>query len=422
MHLLLVFMYYLRPEDPGIKRFNEFCRLWSEEHGMRITVLTGQLHYNTGRVYSDCAGKDLVRETDGAVELHRLSAPDTYGSSYKGRAWSQLGWARHARAYLGEIDTPDLVLGVSPPLWSAWPAVTASRRFKVPLVLELRDLWPEAIVRMGVAPAWHPAVLALGWLERWAYRNAAHLVNIFEGHRQNISERGLREEEDITVIPHGVLLDSYDNLPEGTRAEMRRELGISDDQKLVIYAGAHGVMYNLMNMVEVATALRDRPDIQFVSIGEGFEREMLTQEVADRGLANLRFLGPKPVSEVPRYLCAADIATSFVNSKVLTGWSKKTHGSFRNALFDYAAARLPVVFNEPGYTVDELQDRAKGGLFADCSENVEEMVHHITYLVDNPEKAREMAENNHREIAVRYNRRKMAQKYVELMEGVLQKR
>jgi len=416
---LLVFMYYLRPEDPGIKRFNEFCKLWAEDHGIRITVLTGQLHYNTGKVYPDCAGKQLVRETDGPVDLHRIAAPDTYDKGYKGRAWSQLGWARNVRSYLGEIDRPDLVLGVSPPLWSAWPAVTAKRRFKVPLILELRDLWPEAIVRMGVAPAWHPAVLALGAMERWAYRNAEQLVNIFEGHRINISERGLRRAEDITVIPHGVLLESYDNLPDSTRAEMRSELGISDDQKLVIYAGAHGPMYNLMNMVEVATTLRDRGDIQFVAIGEGFEREMLTKEVETRGLRNLRFLGPKPVSEVPRYLSAADIATSFVNSKVLTGWNKKTHGSFRNALFDYAAARLPVVFNEPGYTVHELQDRAKGGMFADCSENVDEMVRHITYLVDNPAKAKEMAENNHREIAVRYNRRKMAKKYVELMEKVV---
>ena len=421
MHLLVIFMYYLRPGDPGIKRFNEFCQLWAAEHGLRVTVLTGQVHYNTGRVYPELAGQQMVREDDGPVEVYRIASPNTFRRGYSGRALSQLGWASNVRRYFGQVDQPDLVLGVSAPLWVGWPTVTARRRWRVPAIMEIRDLWPEAIVRMGIAPAWHPAILAMGALERWIYKNVEHVVTIFEGQRQNIAERNLKALDHMSVVPHGVQLDRYDDIPAGTRERVRGQLGLNGRHKIVMYAGSHGPLYHLSTLVDVAEKLSGREDIQFISIGEGWERQRLIQDVEQRGLKNIRFLGPVPASEVPAYLSAADIACSVVNTKSLTGWNERTSGTFRNALFDYAAAHLPVVFNDPGYTVHEVQDRAHGGLYAPTEDGPEIMAERIQYLADHSDEARQMGENNYREIAVRYNRRKMAKVYVELMQQLVER-
>ncbi len=420
MHVLLVYMYYLRPGDPGIKRHNEFARLWAEEHGLKVTVLAMPAHNNSGEFYPDCVGRRVTHERDGAVDVWRVRMPDTWRKGYLGRTWAQHSWARNARAVLRELDgaPPDVVVASSPPLWAVAPGIAAQRRWRIPLVLEIRDIWPEAIVRFGLAGPRHPAVQVLARLERQAHRAADHVVNIFEGHRQNLLQRGLVAESAATVIPHGVLLEPFDELPAGTRERMRAKLGVGADQVLAMYAGAHGPMYNLHDLIEVAEALRGREDIKFATIGEGFERAQLMEEAARRGLNNLRFLGPVPSSEVPAYLSAADIALSFVNHKVLTGTNSQTHGAFRNALFDYAAARLPVVFNDAGYAVQEVQDRAKAGLYADTRAGAGEFAAHVTRLADNAALRREMGENNYREIAVRYNRRKMAQVYVEIFKRV----
>jgi len=419
MHLLLNFMYYLRPGDPGIKRFNEFCQLWSQEHGFRISVLTSQIHYNTGMVYPDINGQRVVHEADGEVQVYRVAAPNTFRRGYSGRAISQIGWAGNIRRMFRRLDKPDLVLGVTAPLWNAWPTVAARRRWRVPAILEVRDLWPEAIVKMGIASAYNPAIVAMGMLERWAYRSVDHIVTIFEGQKNNIADRGLKPPEDITVIPHGVRLDTYEHVPQDARERIRASLGINGNHTVVMYAGSHGPLYHLQTLVEVADQLRQREDIQFVSIGEGWERQRLTEEVTRRGLKNIRFQGPVPSSEVPAYLSAADIACSLVNTRSLTGWNDRTSGTFRNALFDYAAARLPVVFNDPGCTVREVQDRAQGGLYANTDQGPQEMVRHVVYLADHRDEARRMGENNYREIAVRYNRRKMARQYVELMQEIV---
>jgi glycosyltransferase involved in cell wall biosynthesis len=420
VHVLLVYMYYLRPGDSGIKRHNEFARLWTEEHGLKVTVLAMPAHNNSGEFYPDCAGRRVTREHDGAVDVWRVGMPDTWRKGYLGRTWAQWRWAQNARALLRELDSspPDVVLGSSPPLWASAPALAAKRRWRIPLVLEIRDIWPEAIVRFGLAGPRHPAVQVLARMERQAHTAADHVVNIFEGHRQNLLKRGLVREDTATVIPHGVLLEPFDELPAGTRAALRAKLGVADGQVLALYAGAHGPMYNLHDLVEVAEALRGRADIQLATIGEGFERAQLAEEAVRRGLKNLRFLGPVPSSEVPAYLSAADISLSFVNYKVLTGTDQQTHGAFRNALFDYAAARLPVVFNDAGYAVQEVQDRAKAGLYADTRGGAAQFAAHVQRLADSAELRREMGENNYREIAVRYNRRKMAQVYAEIFARV----
>jgi glycosyltransferase involved in cell wall biosynthesis len=332
---------------------------------------------------------------------------------------SQVGWARNLRRVYRDLDKPDLVMGVSVPLWIAWPLVAARRRWRIPAILEVRDLWPEAIVNMGIAPAYHPAVLGIGMLERWAYRNVDHIVTIFDGQKENIAGRRLKRADQIDVIPHGVMLDAYEQVPAAARGEIRGQLGIAADQRVVIYAGSHGPIYNLTTLIDAAEHLRDRSDIQFISIGDGWERQKLVNEVQRRGLTNIRFLGPVPACEVPAYLSAADIACSVVNARALTGWNDRTRGAFRNAMFDYAAARLPVVFNDPGCAVHEVQERANGGLYADTANGVEEMVRHIARLADNPDEAREMGENNYRGIALKYNRRKMAKVYVELMERMV---
>ena len=132
---------------------------------------------------------------------------------------------------------------------------------------------------------------------------------------------------------HGVKLDTYENVPTTARRDVRASLGLNGNQTVVMYAGSHGPLYSLDTLIDIAEELRDRNDIQFISIGEGWERQRLTQEVKQRGLTNIRFQGPVPSCEVPAYLSAADIACSLVNTKSLTGWNEKTSGTFPEIAF-----------------------------------------------------------------------------------------
>lgn len=419
MHILVCYMWYLRPGGAGIKRFNEFCRLWSESEGVKVTVLTSTVDHNSGSIIPEAKGKPFIWEKDGKVHLLRVNLPNTYAKGFKGRAFSQIGWAYNARRALKLIEKPDIVIASSPHLWVTLPGVAAKRIWKIPLILEVRDIWPESIVQTQVAGWGHPGVRYLAGLEKWAYRQADHIVTIVQTQTNNIAERGLVSHDKMSTITNGVLLEDYDQLPASKRKEIREKLGVGDNQLLVMYVGAHGKLNDLIILVGIAEELKHRQDIKFVSVGDGPERVQLAEESKQRGLTNLAFIGPVPGEDVPAYLSACDIGCSLVNTRKHDRYDNKTWGVFRNTYFDYAGARKPVVFNVPGFPVEEIQDRAKGGLFASTENGCKEAAEQIVHLVDNPDLAREMGENNYQEIAVRYNRRKMAKRYLELMKRLL---
>jgi glycosyltransferase involved in cell wall biosynthesis len=416
MRILVLYLLYLRPGDSGIRRFNEFARLWSEEPGVEVTVITGMVHHHTRQLYPDLRGQALAEEADGPVRVLRVSQPDTYHKGFSGRAWSQAMWARNASSRLRRLDLhPDVIIASSPPLWVAWPMFAAKKRFGVPAVLEIRDLWPESIIQAGLASRVHPGVQYLGWLEKRACRAADHIVTIVPTMNNSLVRRGLKAPEDITLVTNGVVLEDFDSVDGARREEIRGGLGLADDQKLVVYIGQHGYMQRIVELVNVAEAMQHRRDIQFVTFGDGPERPALMAEAARRGLTNLRFMGRIPTTDVPAHLEAADIGVCFVNTGPGTNWDNSTRGVFRNAFFDLAGARLPVVFNIPGFPVDEIQDRAGGGIYASTNDGPGEFCEKIQYLADNPTQAREMGERNYAEIAVRYNRRKMAATYLDLL-------
>jgi glycosyltransferase involved in cell wall biosynthesis len=420
MRALVIYMYYLRPGDSGIKRFNEFGRYWTEEHGLQVTVLTASVHHHSGRIYPDMRGLKLKEEQDGQVQVLRAGHWPVYHKGFTGRAISQIHWAHNTTRMLRQMEPkPDLILASSPPLFVAWPMIDAVHRWRIPAIFEVRDVWPESILQAGLASERHPVVRYLAGLERRACMAADHIVTLVPNVVLNLTSRGLARPDQVSCIPNGVVLEDFDNLDSRLRDQVRRDLGVQDGEALAMYIGQHGKLQNVGVLLEVAAALRDRADIKIVSVGDGPERAALAQQAADRGLGNLRFYGSVSATQVPAMLAAADVGLSLINTLPGSGWDAETRGVFRNCLFDIAGARLPIVFNMPGFARQELQQRAQAGLYADTNHGPAEFAACIRRLADDPALRHELGMNNYREIAVRYNRRKMAGEYVELMRRVV---
>jgi glycosyltransferase involved in cell wall biosynthesis len=419
MRILVCFKTYLRPGDPGVRRFNEFCNIWAEDPANEVTVIAGQFSHHLGARYADLRSEEAHWETDGPVRVLRLASTDSYHKGFKGRAWSQYWWGRHANRRLAELDAPDVVIASSPTLWASFPMVAAKKRWNIPAILEIRDLWPEAIIQHGIAGPKNFAMWYLRRLERYATSQADHAVTIVETQKNSLVERGLMQPEQITVIPNGIMLDKYEAVPSEARERLRAKLGIDAGRVVVLYVGGIGRSHDVGKFVDLAGALREDARIQLVCVGDGPDRPALEAEAVARGLGNLLFTGAVPTEAVPEYCSIADIGCALVNTGEGTNWDNKTRGIFRNAFFDLAGAHLPVVFNVPGFPVDEIQDRAGGGIFCDTSAGIRPMAQLVAELAADPERRRKLGENNYREVAVRYNRRKMAQEYMVLLKRLV---
>ena len=114
----------------------------------------------------------------------------------------------------------------------------------------------------------------------------------------------------ISVIPTGLRGRGFHH-----RSEMRQELGIPPEQKVMLYVGRLAKEKNLKLLLEMAAmAMREEPTARLWLVGDGPYRTECTTIARNLGIGDrVRFVGFVPRMDVDRYYSAADL---FVFSSV----------------------------------------------------------------------------------------------------------
>jgi len=260
------------------------------------------------------------------------------------RAW-QLG--RKLAKLAPEMGQPDLVIGSSPHLLTPVAALCVARHFRVPFVMEVRDLWPHTIIDMGKLGERNPMIKALQALERFLYRRAERIITLLPSAHEYITACGIPREK-IVWIPNGVDLSRFENLEPGSS----RGEGFT-----VMYLGAHGQANALDVLIHAAKAIRDRgrSEIRFVLVGDGPEKPRLIELSHELGVHNVEFRKPVPKTEVSKVLDTAD-ATVFILHDI----ALYKYGISLNKLFDYLAAGKPLIL--AGESANNPVEEAQCGL------------------------------------------------------------
>ncbi len=247
--------------------------------------------------------------------------------NYALRAW-RVG--RRLPRFVAGIETPDVVVGSSPHLLTPLAAYLVSRHFRVPFVMEVRDLWPQTIIDLGKLNVGNPITRVLQVLERFLYRRAKRIITLLPGAHKYITACGIPQER-IVWIPNGVDLSWFDEI--GKQAT-------SHEGFRVMYLGAHGQANALDVLVQAAKIVQDRGyrAIRFILVGDGAEKPRLIELAERLKLRNFEFRDPVPKAEVPMVFREAD---AFILNLEEAGVFK--YGISANKLFDYMAAARPVV-------------------------------------------------------------------------------
>lgn len=132
-------------------------------------------------------------------------------------------------------------------------------------------------------------------------------------------------KKPITVIPTGSpspgLLD---------RAEIRHQLGIPPEQRILLYVGRIAKEKNLTVLFEMAGyAFQEDPLLRLWLVGDGPYREACKQIARDLGIGDrVHFAGAVPRDQVDRYYAAADlfVFSSITETQGLVVQEAMTHG------------------------------------------------------------------------------------------------
>jgi glycosyltransferase involved in cell wall biosynthesis len=299
----------------------------------------------------------------------------------------------------------DLVWGTSPPIFQGLTAWTLARLKGVPFLFEVRDLWPQFAIAVGVLR--NPLLIGLSrWLERFLYRHADRVMVNSPGFVRHVRGLGARKVE---LVANGADPGMFD--PGDYAAGFRESHGLTG-KFVALYAGAHGMSNDLGVLLEAAAILQDSArEIQVVLLGDGKEKPALQNQARALGLHNVTFLDPLPKSGMPAALATADAGIAIL--KPLDEY--KT--TYPNKVFDYMAAGRPVVLAIDG-AIRKVVEAAGCGVFVRPG-NAPALAGAIRQLAAHPKEAARMGSKGRAYLEQNFSRIALAKKLVRILQEMV---
>jgi glycosyltransferase involved in cell wall biosynthesis len=378
MKICMVYQYYQGHTSPGHSLVYELTQFLAK-HDHEVTVVSGETGYMRRETITRPWYKRLMRwEQDGGVRVMRMYTYSELHKSYFGRLLSFLSFSLTCPLGLLSMSRPDVVIASSPPIFPMFSVWLVCKLRSIPLVLEVRDIWPESAVQMGVLRN-RQLIGVMSWIERVLYDKSKRIVALTQGIQKNIRDRGWPHDK-VELVTCGVNFDLlYPD--EALRQETRQRMGW-EARNVVMYFGALGEANNIAVILRAAQSLQSDPNMLFVIVGGGMMSRSLKEMASAMELTNVLFLEPVPKSEANAYLNAADICVATLQDIPLF------QGAIPTKLLDYMACAKPVICGIRG-EAQRIMEMAEAGLVFDPDDD-QAMVQHIVELCDDRLRASKM--------------------------------
>ena len=400
MHVLLIHQAFASPEDAGGTRHYELARRFVDE-GHHFSIVASDLVYLSGKRF---ASNEREQDFDG-VKVRRAWTYPSLHRSFVWRVVSFLSFMMTSVIVALKTRNVDLVVGTSPPIFQACSAWVVSVVKWRPFLLEIRDLWPEFAIDMGVLK--NPVLIWLSrWLERFLYARANHLLVNSPAYRDYLIGLGIPAAK-ISFIANGVDPEMFRTAR--SKSGLREELGLAD-KYLVTYAGAMGMANNLEVVIEAASLLSDLPEIHFLMVGDGKERLKLEDFSRRLNVTNVTFAGSRPKSAMPAILAETDACLAVLLDIPMF------RTTYPNKVFDYMAAARPVVLAIDG-VIREVIEAADGGIAVPPG-NPQAIADAVRSLCLNRVRGEQMGRDGREYVVKFFDRNQQAKQFGELIHQV----
>jgi len=400
MHILLIHQAFAALDEPGGTRHHELARFLAQK-GHRVTVIASPVSYLTGARISSLPISAENGEGQGGVKILRTYTYHALHKSFFHRVLAFLSFMCSSFFVGLGVQNVDVVWGTSPPIFQGLTAWALARLKGAKFLFEVRDLWPDFAIAVGVLK--NPILIKIAyWLEHFLYRSADRMMVNSPGYVEHVKRGGARAVE---LVPNGADPAMFDPFDLGIKFRQAHKL---KNKFVALYAGAHGMSNDLDVLLDAAKLLEVEREIQVVFLGDGKEKTNLQARAATLGLQNVLFLPPIPKTQMGMVLAGADGCIAIL--KPIDEY--KT--TYPNKVFDYMAAGKPVVLAIDG-VIREVVAAADCGVFARPGD-ARALADAILSLAADRDRAVAMGLNGRRYLEEHFSREAIAGKFVTVLE------
>ncbi len=361
----------------------ELCEGLARDHGCRVSVVAGVPLLPAGEERAPARrGWIFHEEMYRGIRILRAHGTRFRKKGFAGRFTNYVTYFLSACWAGLRLDHPDVVVALTDPPIIGLAAYAAARRFRVPLVMSYRDIFPE-VARLLEDFHSEAVERALHQVNRFLVRKADRVVALGETMRLRLIEGKGAPPGKTVVIPDWA--DCSEIVPGPKDNPFARAHALAD-KFVVMHSGNIGLSQGLEVLIEAAARLGDLPDLRVVFVGEGAKKAALEAQTRRLGLRNILFLPYQPKGSLRDSFAAADV---FVVSlkQGLAGYivPSKLYGIL-------AAGRPFVAAVEPDCEAASIAQQRQCGLAAQVGDP-EDLARKIRLLHQDRALARRLGEN-----------------------------
>jgi glycosyltransferase involved in cell wall biosynthesis len=219
----------------------------------------------------------------------------------------------------------DAVIAYSPPLFLGLAACFLARLYGGVPVVNVQDLFPKEAVDIGMLKNKY-LIRFFEWMERLTYNVSLVTVHSERNRRHVLNVRTRKNNEDVAVVHNWVKTELYSPATSSEREKIKAEMLGTPGKFVCMFAGVMGFCQDIGVIVGAANLLRDYPQIHFLLLGDGVEKESQINRAQRLGLKNIEFRPFVPADQYPRLLRGVDcgiatlrkeLGTPVIPSKIL---------------------------------------------------------------------------------------------------------
>ena len=392
-------------------RVSELSRHWVSA-GHDVTVLTGFPNHPDGVVraeYRERFWRGFCRENvEGVKILRTFLLPFPNRKPYE-RILNYTSFCASAALAASFAERPDIVIATSPQLLVGLSGWWASRIKKVPFVLEVRDLWPESLSATGVGNEASLMYRSIGTVASFLYRRADAIVVVTPSFREHLVREWRVAPGKIAVVQNGVETALFN--PQASVGEIRAQLQ-AEGRFVVSYIGTLGLAHGLDTLIAAAEQMQiSAPDVLFLLVGEGADRERILGLAESKKLTNLRFVSQQPREKIPAYISASDACVVMLKDREVFETVIPTK------MLEFMSCARPVILAVRGQA-KRLLEAAGGGISIE-PDDAPALCSAIARLREQPSLCAAMGREGRSYIVRELSRERTAHDYVNVLRRLL---
>lgn len=415
MNIWILNHYSITPDYPGGTRHFELARNLVAAGHKVVIFASNFIHMNFSYAPVDPVTGFKVEKYDGLSFIWLKTR--YYERNDLRRVGNMLDYCRASLRVSkklvksGVIDKPDVVIGSTVHPFTPVTAHRLARKYKVPFIFEIRDLWPQTFIDMGIWKKSSLPARVFRWIEKYTVKRARGIIALSPRTATYLEERYNYPANDITYIPNGVYMDFTGDQSEiiDEDATLIRLKALKDNGHFILLFSGSLISTNRLGaIINAAEFLKENTNLRIVLIGKGQEEEFYRESIQKKGLENIMILAPVRKDSVPVLLALAD-ALLLNQGNVQWGSSNK--------LFDYMASGRPIISSVHARHND-LVSEVGGGLSVP-PEDARALKDAIEAMVQKaPEEKNEMGEKNRAYVREHHDWRILTQRLEDMAKKV----